>query len=101
MSGELLRVRMVRGCSMVTVVRRGVTPSSASTVSSQSPSVTRSFRLKRTGVALRVAPRPLIDSTGMRPCYAHPRTNQEQASERSRSSFTWPIFLEYENQDED
>src|SRR5918998_3011436 len=64
-SGELLRVRIDLGCSMVTVVRRFGTPSRASTVSSQSPSMWRCFRLKRVGVLLRVAPRPRIDSTGI------------------------------------
>ena len=58
------------GCSIVTVVRRLGTPSSASTLSSHSPSTVRSLRLKRVGVALRVAPRPLIDSTGMAAIYA-------------------------------
>src|SRR5687767_6488134 len=66
MSGELLRVRIERGFSIVTVVRRGAIPSSVSTLSSQSPSTTRSARLKRVvGVLLRVAPRALIDSTAM------------------------------------
>jgi hypothetical protein len=65
MSGELLRVRIDLGCSIVTVVRRRATPSSASTWSSQSPSSTRSLRLKRVGMALRVAPRPLFDATGI------------------------------------
>ena len=65
MSGELLRVRIDLGCSIVTVVRRWAIAVEASTLSSQSPSATRSFRLKRVGVALRVAPRPVIDSTGM------------------------------------
>src|SRR5215213_6927169 len=69
-SGELLRVRMDLGCSIVTVVRRGGTPSRASTVSSQSPSRARAFRLKRVGVGLRVAPRPRFDSTGMAHDYA-------------------------------
>src|SRR5438270_12427994 len=70
MSGELLRVRIDLGCSIVTVVRRLGTPSSASTWSSHSPSATRSWRLKRVGVGLRVAPRPSLDSTGMLPFYA-------------------------------
>src|SRR5438045_9668167 len=70
MSGELFRVRIERGCSIVTVVRRLGTPSSASTWSSHSPSATRSWRLKRVGVGLRVAPRPSLDSTGMLPFYA-------------------------------
>src|SRR6476620_1055481 len=70
MSGELLRVRMDFGRSMVTVVRRFGTPSSASTWSSHSPSTNRSLRLKRVGVGLRFAPRPLLDSTGMGECYA-------------------------------
>ena len=65
MSGELLRVRIDLGCSIVTVVRRFGTPSSASTWSSHSPSTMRSFKLKRVGVALRVAPRPWLDSTGI------------------------------------
>src|SRR3954449_9254859 len=65
MSGELLRVRIDLGRSIVTVVRRFGTPSTASTWSSQSPSWMRSFRLKRVGVGLRVAPRPSFDSTGM------------------------------------
>src|SRR5437764_7980261 len=69
-SGELLRVRIDLGCSMVTVVRRFGTPSSASTWSSQSPSATRSWRLKRVGVGLRVAPRPWLDSTGIPDIYA-------------------------------
>src|SRR3982751_5882189 len=69
-SGELLRVRIERGCSMVTVVRRFGTPSSASTWSSHSPSATRSWRLKRVGVRLRVAPRPSLDSTGIQAFYA-------------------------------
>src|SRR6266498_3844971 len=69
MSGELLRVRIDLGRSMVTVVRRFGTPSNASTWSSHSPSSTRSFRLKRVGVGLRVAPRPWLDSTGMRRIY--------------------------------
>src|SRR3954466_14728168 len=77
MSGEALRVRIVFGCSMVTVVRRFGRPSSASTVSSHSPSSTLSFRLKRVGVELRVAPRPLIDSTGIGQIYAYARTKQE------------------------
>src|SRR5918993_3464730 len=77
-SGELLRVRIDLGCSMVTVVRRFGTPSSASTVSSQSPSIARSFRLKRVGVVLRVAPRPRIDSTGIPIWYAGRGTYQEQ-----------------------
>src|SRR5215475_3372931 len=70
MSGELLRVRIDLGCSIVTEVRRFGTPSSASTWSSQSPSTTRSLRLKRVGVGLRVAPRPWLDSTGIRQGYA-------------------------------
>src|SRR5690348_6057344 len=70
MSGELLRVRMDLGRSIVTVVLRFATPSSASTWSSHSPSATRSFRLKRVGVGLCVAPRPWLDSTGMRGFYA-------------------------------
>src|SRR4029079_4338021 len=70
MSGELLRVRIDFGCSIVTVVRRFGTPSSASTSSSHSPSVARSLRLKRVGVALRVAPRPWFDSTGIVGIYA-------------------------------
>jgi len=65
MSGEALRVRIVRGCSTVTLVRRRGSPSSASTLSSQSPSTWRSCKLKRAGVSLRVAPRPLIDSMGI------------------------------------
>src|SRR6478672_4709206 len=66
MSGEELRVRIDLGFSIVTVVRRGgAAPSRVSTSSSQSPSITRSFKLKRVGVALRVAPRALIDSMGM------------------------------------
>src|SRR4051812_23628580 len=69
MSGELLRVRIDLGCSIVTVVRRLGTPSSASTWSSQSPSSMRSFRLKRVGVELRVAPRPSFDSTGIARIY--------------------------------
>src|SRR3954464_7518394 len=69
MSGELLRVRIDLGCSIVTVVRRLGTPSSASTWSSHSPSATRSLRLKRVGVELRVAPRPLFDSTGIARVY--------------------------------
>src|SRR5918993_4391096 len=77
-SGELLRVRIDLGCSMVTVVRRFGTPSSASTVSSQSPSAARSLRLKRVGVVLRVAPRPRIDSTGIPTGYAGRGTYQEQ-----------------------
>src|SRR5437764_8150105 len=78
MSGELLRVRIVLGCSTVTVVRRRGTPSSASTSSSHSPSTTRCWRLKRAGVGLRVAPRPWFDSTGMARVYAQVRTYQEQ-----------------------
>src|SRR5436309_16029454 len=78
MSGELLRVRIVFGCSMVTVVRRRGTPSSASTSSSHSPSTTRCWRLKRAGVGLRVAPRPWFDSIGMARGYAQVRTYQEQ-----------------------
>src|SRR5690349_14242177 len=70
MSGELLRVRIERGCSIVTVERRLGTPSSASTSSSHSPSAARSWRLKRVGVGLRVAPRPSLDSTGIQPFYA-------------------------------
>src|SRR5512146_207843 len=70
MSGELLRVRIDFGRSIVTVVRRFGTPSRASTWSSHSPSTTRSFRLKRVGVGLRVAPRPLLDSTGISFSYA-------------------------------
>src|SRR6185503_14217599 len=70
MSGELLRVRMDFGRSIVTVVRRFGTPSSASTWSSHSPSATRSLRLKRVGVGLRVAPRPEFDSTGIAQSYA-------------------------------
>ena len=75
------------GCSIVTVVRRGATPSSASTWSSQSPSTTRSFRLKRVGVALRVAPRAL-DRTrpAWRECYAITRTNQEHLVSRRGAS---------------
>src|SRR5215211_8539061 len=80
MSGDVLRVRIVLGCSIVTVVRRFGIPSSASTLSSQSPSTTRSFRLKRVGVRLRVAPRPLIDSTGMAPTYC-------VGENRTRTSF--------------
>src|SRR4051812_21520289 len=64
MSGELFLVRIDFGCSIVTVVRRLGIASSASTWSSHSPSSTRSFRLKRVGIALRVAPRPWFDSTG-------------------------------------
>src|SRR6185295_11991988 len=78
MSGERLRVRIDLGCSMVTVVRRLGTPSNASTVSSHSPSTLRSLRLKRVGLLLRVAPRPRIDSIGIRTGYASHRTNQEQ-----------------------
>src|SRR3954447_14524191 len=78
MSGELLRVRIDFGCSIVTVVRRRGTPSSASTWSSHSPSTTRSWRLKRVGVELRVAPRPWFDSTGMARVYAFDGTYQEQ-----------------------
>src|SRR5438477_8138405 len=69
-SGELLRVRIDLGCSIVTVVRRLGTPSSASTWSSHSPSSVRSLRLKRVGVGLRVAPRPWLDSTGMQAVYS-------------------------------
>src|SRR5438270_166338 len=69
-SRELLRVRIERGCSIVTVVRRFGTASSASTWSSHSPSAARSFRLKRVGVELRVAPRPSLDSTGIQSFYA-------------------------------
>src|SRR3954462_11163444 len=58
------------GRSIVTVVRRLGTPSSASTWSSHSPSTVRSWRLKRVGVGLRVAPRPCLDSIGMRISYA-------------------------------
>src|SRR6185437_2114084 len=65
MSGELLRVRIDFGRSIVTVVRRRGTPSSASTWSSHSPSSRCSFRLNLEGVGLRVAPRPWFDSTGM------------------------------------
>ena len=46
-SGELLRLMIVRGRSTVTVVRRrGGAPSSASRSSSQSPSASRSGKLK-------------------------------------------------------
>src|SRR6185503_14175366 len=37
---------------------------------SHSPSTTRSWRLKRVGVGLRVAPRPRLDSIGMRMVYS-------------------------------
>src|SRR3954470_24760028 len=68
-SGDELRVRIVLKCSIVTVVRRLGTPSSASTWSSHSPSATRSLRLKRVGVELRVAPRPSLNSTGIQSIY--------------------------------
>ena len=61
MSGELLRVRIDLARSIVTVVRRGGTPSNASTWSSQSGSTTCSFKLKRVDPALRVAPRALVE----------------------------------------
>src|SRR5678815_4929667 len=81
MSGELLRVRIVFGFSIVTVVRRFGRPSSASTLSSQSPSSIRSFRLNRVGVEFRVAPRPLIDSMAIPQIYARVRTKQELRDE--------------------
>src|SRR6476661_7859365 len=86
MSGELFRVRIDLGCSMVTVVRRLGTPSSASTWSSHSPSATRSWRLKRVGVALRVAPRPWFDSTGIRFSYAAGRNITRTIDEFERGT---------------
>src|SRR5688500_12213050 len=84
---------------MVTVVRRLGTPSSASTLSSQSPSIARSFRLKRVGVLLRVAPRPRIDSTGILSRYASRRTYQEQTPADNRRRLG--LRLENDDQDDD
>jgi hypothetical protein len=59
MSGELLRVMIVLGCSTVTVVRSGgASPSTSSRESSQSPSASRTGRLNRVGVRFSGAPRP-------------------------------------------
>src|SRR6476620_11214791 len=80
MSGELFRVRIDFGRSIVTVVRRVGTPSIAPTWSSHSPSDRRSIKLKRVGVALRVAPRPWFDSTGMAKSYARRGTYQEHCT---------------------
>src|SRR2546421_8429949 len=71
---------------MVTVVRRLGTLTSASTWSSHSPSATRSWRLKRVGVGLRVAPRPSLDSTGIQPFYAS-RENITRTLFRARTGF--------------
>src|SRR3546814_17643722 len=58
MSGELLRVMIVRGRSTVTLVRSGGgASSSASRASSHSPSTSRAGRLKRALNAFWVAPR--------------------------------------------
>src|SRR5215210_1646885 len=95
MSGELLRVRIERGCSTVTVVRRLGVPSSASTWSSHSPSTTRSLRLKRVGVGLRVAPRPWLDSTGTESDYAGgeniTRTNRSALKRHLRHGLAAPM----------
>jgi hypothetical protein len=41
--------------------------------------------LKRVGVGFRVAPRPWLDSMGIRPVYAHGRTKQEHMNSFRRS----------------
>src|SRR5258708_35953600 len=65
MSGELLRVRIDLGCSIVTVVRRLGTPSRASAWASHSPSATRSPKLHRVDVGVQSAPRPEYAPTGI------------------------------------
>src|SRR6478672_5923859 len=95
MSGELLRVRIERARSIVTVVRRGATSSSASTWSSQSPSTIWSLRLMRREVAFFVAPRPEVDSTGMGEDYAESRNETRTDLASGRSGEGRPLMLCY------
>src|SRR5579864_2242727 len=59
MSGDLLKLMIVLGCSSVTVVCSFAgSPSTVSATSRQSPSASRSARLKRCGTRRDCAPRP-------------------------------------------